>query len=75
MQKLGIALKLRRKEKGITLRELSEKSGISIVALSHYENCKKVPMGSTLAKIVTVLDMDYDDAYEMLLQEKIAQQD
>ena len=75
MQKLGMALKLRRKEKGMTLRELSEKSGISIVALSHYENCKKVPMGSTLSKIVNVLDMDYDEVYEMLLQEKSAHQD
>ena len=36
-----------RKDKGITIQELSERTGISISSLSMYENGKRVPSKKT----------------------------
>lgn len=52
-------IKYCRKQKGITLKELSDKSGISQGYISLLENGgRKNPSFNTLIKICKVLDMD-----------------
>ena len=53
-----------RKEKGITLTELSIKTGISIGYLSHLENgTRKNPSIEIMDKIAIVLDKSVSDVF------------
>lgn len=63
-------LALRRKELKITQKELSEKTGISVVSLAKYEKGKRFPSYTNLNKISKVLELDYDEAYNILESEK-----
>lgn len=47
-----------RKEKNISLQELSQKSGVSIGGLSDIENNKVSPRVNTLEKIADALEVD-----------------
>ncbi len=70
MQKLCVALKTRRKELRITLKELSAKIGISAVSLNKYEKDIRLPNVNNLNKITEALGLDYDEMFEILAQEK-----
>ena len=51
-----LRIKELRKEKGLTLRELSQKVGVTDSALSQFENGKKHPKGKTLINLALALD-------------------
>ena len=53
-----------RKDKGITIQELSERTGISISSLSMYENGKRVPSIKNIKLIANGLDVDVDEFYK-----------
>lgn len=53
-----------RTEKGITLQELSHRTGISKSTLANYENEKHYPSVLQLAKIASALDTKIDNLYE-----------
>lgn len=54
---LGEAIKTFRKKKGITQKELAEKSGISANALCSIEKDKAFPSKETIKSICDVLDI------------------
>mgnify|MGYP000426972662 CR=1 FL=1 len=56
MKDIIIQLKNIRKQKKITLQDLSKKTGISVKQLSKIENQKAVPSAATLQKIAAALD-------------------
>lgn len=72
MQKLSELLSLRRTEKKMSLKELSEKTGISSFSLSKYEKGLRLPDVSNINKIATALELDYDEVYNILTAEKNA---
>jgi len=49
---LGAALRMQREETGLKLKEVSEKTGLSISYLSDIERGRTIPTVATLAKIV-----------------------
>lgn len=49
------------KEKGISQKELSDKTGITQSAISHYVNGDRVPRGMNLVKIADALGTTTDD--------------
>lgn len=49
-----------RGERDLTLRELSDLSGISTVQLNNIENGKNRPNTFTIAKLANALGVDYD---------------
>ena len=53
-----------RKQKGFTIKELSEKSGISSVEISHIENNKYKPRITTLSKLARALEIDLEELYQ-----------
>lgn len=63
-------LKARRQERGYTLKQLSARTGISLVSLTKYEKGRGYPNVSSLYKLCTVLELDYNELYTMLLKEK-----
>lgn len=71
MLTFGEMLALRRKELKLTQQELSEKTGISVVSLRAYEQGKTLPGSKNLNKISCALELDYDEAYNILEKQKI----
>ncbi|MBU8598454.1 transcriptional repressor LexA [Alkalihalobacillus clausii] len=58
----GEYLRLRRKEKGFTIRQLEMKSGVSNAYLSHLENGKRgIPSTEIIKKISGALDIPYTE--------------
>lgn len=60
---MKINLRQIRNEKGMTVRELSEKSGISIGHISFIENGERDPTISVLVKLATALEVDCRELY------------
>lgn len=63
--KVIILLKEIRKEKQISLEELSKLSGISKSHLSYIERQEKEPSLTILIKIAKALNIDINDLYEV----------
>ena len=57
-KRLATEVKVLRAFKGLTQRELSEKSGVSESTIVFIEKCKKEPRPDTLIKIAKALDVD-----------------
>ena len=53
-------------EKNLTIKELSEKSGLSIVCIQNLINGLNLPSVLTLGKLSKALDCDYDELYDSL---------
>ena len=63
---LGMKLKILRISKKMELKEVSEKSGISIAELSNIENDKNKPQIATIQKLSKAFDYDYNQLYDYL---------
>lgn len=63
-------LAYRRKELGITLNDLSQKTGISMTSLGFYESGKRLPTVVNLNKLCEALKLNYSEIYDTLLKEK-----
>lgn len=57
---VGIRLKERRKELGITLVQIHDKTGISTGILSAWERCEKLPSAPSLIKLSEILECSVD---------------
>lgn len=68
---LGKALKAFRKEKKLTIVEVSGLTGIDQALLSKYENSKRTPSENHLKKIASGLEVDIEELNKYLLVEKI----
>ena len=53
-----------RSQKGISLRELERRTGISKSALNNYENCKRYPDLLQIEKIAIALNTSISNLYE-----------
>ena len=62
---IEILLKQKRKEKNITLAQLSEKTGISTSHLNDIENNIKEPSISMIIRIAKGLDLKVEDLYKI----------
>lgn len=54
----------------LTREELAEKSGISTAAILHYEIKGVLPNTIILHKLCEALELDYDEAFDVLLEER-----
>ena len=73
---IGEKLKRFRSEKGYTLVQLEEISGVSYVQIGRYENYKSVPTSKTLKKLAQALEVDVKEFLnESSSMEKIKDED
>lgn len=63
IQSFGKLVEKIRKDKGMTIYELADVSGLSTVEISNIENDKHKPRPSTLHKLSEALEYDYMDLY------------
>lgn len=67
----GLKLKQLRKEKNMSLQDLSDKSGISISYLNEIEKSKKYPKADKVFKLAEALQVDYDYLVSLQLEDKM----
>lgn len=67
----GLKLKHLRKEKNLSLQELSEKSGVSISYLNEIEKSKKYPKADKVFRLAEALEVDYDYLVSLQLEDKM----
>ena len=57
----GEKLKNLRKERNLSIKELSERSGVSVVQISNYEHNRYVPNAINVNKLADALGCSYED--------------
>ena len=63
---IEILLKQQRKEKNITLAQLSERTGISTTHLNDIENNLKEPSISMMVRLAKGLDLKMEELYKVI---------
>ena len=64
-QNFGEYIRNLRKEKGLLLKDLAAKSGVTTVQLTNIEKGRCIPLSQTLAKIADGLEIDFDVLYNI----------
>ncbi len=67
----GLKLKQLRKEKNLSLQELSEKSGVSVSYLNEIEKSKKYPKADKVFKLAEALEVKYDYLVSLQMEDKM----
>ena len=63
---LGTVIRRERQELGLTLKELAERSALSVVYLGEIERGKKYPSALVLERLAQALGVDVPDLLEMV---------
>ncbi|HKV84889.1 MAG TPA: helix-turn-helix transcriptional regulator [Ktedonobacterales bacterium] len=63
---LGTVIRRERQALGLTLKELAERSALSVVYLGEIERGKKYPSALVLERLAQALDLDVPDLLEMV---------
>ena len=68
----GLKLRQLRLDQGLSLNEVSKKSGVSISYLNEIEKGKKYPKGTKIATLADALGVEYDYLVSLQLSKKLA---
>ena len=63
---MGAVIRRERRERGLTLKDLAERSALSVVYLGEIERGKKYPSASVLEKLAEGLGIEVPDLLELL---------
>jgi len=68
-QTMGAAIRRLRRERELTLKELAERSILSVVYLGEIERGKKYPSALVLERLASALDLNVPDLLEQVADE------
>jgi transcriptional regulator with XRE-family HTH domain len=68
-QTMGVVVRRARHERGLTLKQLAERSALSLVYLGEVERGKKYPSASVLERLAGALELEVPDLLEMVADE------
>ena len=68
---LGLKLRRLRQERGASLREVSERSGLSVSYLSEIEKGKKYPKPDKILQLAHAFDVSYDDLVSLSVTDEL----
>jgi transcriptional regulator with XRE-family HTH domain len=68
-QTMGAVIRRERRERQLTLKELAERSAISLVYLGEIERGKKYPSALVLERLARALDLAVPDLLEFVAEE------
>lgn len=66
---LGLILRRERKSRRLTLRELADRAGVSLVYLGEIERGKKYPSALVVERLAAALELDVSDLLELVVAE------
>jgi len=64
-ERLGLELRRIREERGLTVEELAEKSGVSATTIRDVERGAREARGDTVAKLAKPLRLTFDEVWEL----------
>jgi transcriptional regulator with XRE-family HTH domain len=64
-ERLGLELRRIREEKGLTVEELAEKSGVSVTTIRVAERGPREPSDDTVAKLARPLGLAFDEVWAL----------
>jgi transcriptional regulator with XRE-family HTH domain len=64
-ERLGLELRRIREERGFTVEELAEKSGVSAATIRDVERGSREARGDTVAKLAKPLGLTFDEVWEL----------
>jgi transcriptional regulator with XRE-family HTH domain len=64
-EQLGLELRRIREERGLTVEELAERSGISVTTIRAVERGTREARGDTVAKLAKPLGLTFDDVWRL----------
>jgi XRE family transcriptional regulator, fatty acid utilization regulator len=64
-ERLGLELRRIREERGLTVEELVEKSGVSATTIRDVERGAQEARGDTVAKLAKPLGLTFDEVWEL----------
>jgi transcriptional regulator with XRE-family HTH domain len=62
-ERLGLELRRIRQERGLTVEELAEKSGVSATTIREVERGAREARGNTVAKLAKPLGLTFDEVW------------
>jgi transcriptional regulator with XRE-family HTH domain len=68
-QTMGAVIRRERRERHLTLKDLAERAGLSVVYLGEIERGKKYPSALVLERLAKALDLDVPDLLEYVADE------
>ena len=64
-ERLGLELRRIREERGLTVEQLAEKSGISATTIRVVERGAREPRGDTVARLAKPLGLTFDEVWRL----------
>ena len=64
-ERLGLELRRIREERGLTIEQLAEKSGISATTIRVVERGAREPRGDTVARLAKPLGLTFDEVWRL----------
>jgi transcriptional regulator with XRE-family HTH domain len=64
-ERVGLELRRIREERGLTVEELAEKSGISATTIRVVERGGREPRGDTVARLAKPLGLTFDEVWRL----------
>ena len=67
LTKLSVFISAIRKEKGLSVRELNERSKVSLAVINDLEKARSMPRVETLIRLGFALEIDFNDIFKALM--------
>lgn len=73
LRKLAVFISAIRKEKGFSVRELNERSKVSLAVINDLEKARSMPRVETLIRLGLALEIDFNEVFRaLILPDKIS---
>jgi len=67
LKKLAIFISEKRKEKGLSVREVNERSRVSLAVINDLEKARSMPRVETLIRLGLALEIDFNEVFKALI--------
>lgn len=66
LSKLAVFISEKRKEKGLSVREVNERSRVSLAVINDLEKARSMPRVETLIRLALALEIDFNEVFEKM---------
>lgn len=75
LNKLAVFISEKRKEKGLSVREVNERSRVSLAVINDLEKARSMPRVETLIRLGLALEIDFNEVFKALVLQDVVSTD
>ena len=75
LKKLAVFISEKRKEKGLSVREVNERSRVSLAVINDLEKARSMPRVETLIRLGLALEIDFNEVFKALILQDVVSKD